>query len=672
MKAFRLPFFSGMVPRAGRRALEDSQAQVATNVRLTKGHLEPLRELVFIEDPEITGLLTIYKLTQEGTDYWLGWAADVNAAKGPIAGDTTNRTYFTGDGEPRVTNFDLATATTPYPDGWYVLGVTPPVTTASLSHAGGVGTSVDRTFVYTFVTPWGEESEPSPATAVVTGKLDGTWTIGAAPAMDTAPPNTYSITAASWGSGELDLTVNSTFGLRAGETVTLSGLAPAVLNATWTVTEVPDATSIIIEMADPGVITDQTGTATRDAPHNTTGMTKRIYWSETSVSGTVYQFVKEVAVADTSTTVPGDTIAGEELITDTWEMPPADLQGMLFHPSGSAVGFSKNQVCFSEPFAPYAWPAEYQFTVDYDVVGIGIFGSTVVVTTKGNPYLASGTAPDSVVLTKVDVPWPCLSKRGVVSMGYGVMYPAPQGLVMIGANGSELVTKDLYTKEEWAALAPASFRAAPYSGRYVASFDAGAGTRMMLIVSPGEFASITTANKHCDALYGDQQTGSLFVVQVDRIYEWDSDAGSLLLYDWMSKEVISPEVFNPGAAKLDADFLLTPEENDALLVARNLAIAANEVLVLAGTYDVEGSMAEIGVVEVGGVSFDEAPPASTEQLQFQLWINNELKFTKHVLTPKAFRLPDGYKADAIAVRVTGNVRVLAVVLGETMKSLKAA
>jgi hypothetical protein len=386
----------------------------------------------------------------------------------------------------------------------------------------------------------------------------------------------------------------------------------------------------------------------------------------------VYQFVKEIAVADTSTTVPGDTIPGEELITDTWEMPPADLQGLLFHPSGAAVGFSKNQICFSEPYAPYAWPPEYQFSVDYDVVGIGIFGSTIVATTKGNPYLASGTEPDSVVLTKVDVPWPCLSKRGVVSMGYGVMYPAPQGLVMIGTNGSDLVTRDLYTKEEWAELEPESFRAAPYSGRYVASFDPGAGTRMMLIVSPGEFASITTANKHCDALYGDQQTGSLFVVQVDRIYEWDSDAGSLLLYDWMSKEVISPEVFNPGAAKLDADFLLTPEENAALLVARNLAIAANEVLVLAGTYDVEGSMAEIGVVEVGGVSFDEAPPASTEQLQFQLWINNELKFTKHVLTPKAFRLPDGYKADAIAVRVTGNVRVLAVVLGETMKSLKAA
>jgi hypothetical protein len=661
-----------MVPRAGRRALEDSQAQVATNVRLTKGHLEPLRELVFIEDPEINGLLTIYKLTQEGTDYWLGWAADVNAAKGPIAGDTTNRTYFTGDGEPRVTNFDLATATTPYPNSWYVLGVTPPVTAASLAHAGGAGAAVDRTFVYTFVTAWGEESEPSPATAVVTGKVDGTWTIGTAPAMDTAPPNTYSITAASWGSGELDLTVGSTFGLRAGETITLSGLAPASLNATWTVAEVPDATSIIIEMSDPGVITDQTGTATRVAPHNTSGMTKRIYWSETTVSGTVYQFVKEIAVADTSTTVPGDTIPGEELITDTWEMPPADLQGLLFHPSGAAVGFSKNQICFSEPYAPYAWPPEYQFSVDYDVVGIGIFGSTIVATTKGNPYLASGTEPDSVVLTKVDVPWPCLSKRGVVSMGYGVMYPAPQGLVMIGTNGSDLVTRDLYTKEEWAELEPESFRAAPYSGRYVASFDPGAGTRMMLIVSPGEFASITTANKHCDALYGDQQTGSLFVVQVDRIYEWDSDAGSLLLYDWMSKEVISPEVFNPGAAKLDADFLLTPEENAALLVARNLAIAANEVLVLAGTYDVEGSMAEIGVVEVGGVSFDEAPPASTEQLQFQLWINNELKFTKHVLTPKAFRLPDGYKADAIAVRVTGNVRVLAVVLGETMKSLKAA
>jgi hypothetical protein len=669
-KALRLSFFGGMVPRAGRRSLQDTQAQVATNVRLTSGQLQPLRDLVEVDDPDITNLESIYKLTQDGQDYWLGWAADVDAAKGPIAGDTTNRTYFTGDGEPRVTDFDLATDDDPFPDGWYVLGVTPPITAPAVSHAGGAGAAIDRTFVYTFVTPWGEESKPSPASTVVTGKIDGTWTVAS---MDVAPGNTYTISAAAWSGGSLDLTVTTTFGLRAGETITLSDLAPAVLNATWTVASVPDGTSILITMADPGVITDGTGTATRVAPHNTTSMTKRIYWSETTVSGTVYQLVKDsIAVSDTTEDVAGDEVPAEELPTTTWAMPPVDLAGIMFHPSGAAVGFSKNQVCFSEPYAPYAWPPAYQFTVDYDIVGVGIFGSNVVVATKGSPYLASGIDPESVALSKVDLPWPCLAKRGVVSMGFGVMYPAPQGLVLIGVNGSELVTKELYTQEEWDDLVPSSFRAAAYSGRYVASYDPGSSTRMLLLIDRGEYASVTTANRHCDVVYGDQQTGTLYVVNTDMIHEWDSSDGSLLTYDWMSKEVVSPEMFNPGAAKVDADFELTPEESAALVAARVLAIAANQALITAGTYDVEGSMSAIGEIEVGGVSFDEAPDDDSEQLQFQLWIDNELKFNKQLTGSTAFRLPAGYKGDALAVRITGNVRVNAVVLGETMKSLKTA
>lgn len=670
MKAFRIPFFGGMVPRSGRRVLSDSQAQVATNVRLTSGQIEPLYDTALVDAPGVTGLLSVYKMVQGGLDFWLGWAADVDAAKGPIAGDETNRTYFTGAGEPRVTNFALATDDEPHPDGWYVLGVTPPVTAPAVSHAGGSGTAIDRSFVYTFVTQWGEESQPSPASTIVTGKVDGTWTVAS---MDAAPPNSYNITAAVWAAGTLTLTVDSMFGLRAGEYVTLSGLAPAALNTSWEVASVPSATSITITMADPGSITDQTGTATRDAPHNTTGMTKNIYWSESTVSGTQYQLVLSgLAVADTSEDVAGNTTPEEEIVTTDWEMPPVDLAGILFHPSGAAVGFTKNQVCFSEPYSPYAWPLLFRFTVDYDVVGIGIFGTTVVVATKGHPYIAAGIDPQSTVLNKVDQPWPCLAKRGVVSYGFGVMYPAPHGLVMLGGNGPEVITAGLYTQEQWEELEPSTFRAAPYGDRYVATYDAGGISRQLVIIDRGEFASVTTANKSCDALYGDRQTGTLYLLAEDEVHEWDAAASTFLTYDWMSKEIVSPDVFNPGAAKLDADFTLSPEETAALEAAREALIDANEAIITAATWDAEGSLSAIGEYEIGGVSFDPISDASTEELQFQLWINNELKFTKQVTSSRAFRLPGGYKADALAIRITGNVKVLAAVVGETMQSLRVA
>ena len=670
MKALRLSFFGGAVPRAGRRTLQDNQAQVATNARLTSGQLAPLRDIVLVNNPAITGLLSIYKLTQAGTDYWLGWTTDVDAVKGPIAGDTTNRTYFTGANEPRVTNFTLAAASSPYPGSWYVLGVTPPITAASVSHAGGAGAAVSRTFVYTFVTQWGEESKPSPASTIVAGKVDGTWTLNS---LDVAPLNTFTVTGASWSSGTATLTVASTFGMRVGEEISVASVNPTGYNtASAVLTAVTSTTMSYAVTSNPGAYVAG-GTVTRKSPHNTTSMVKRIYWSETTVSGTKYQLVKDnVAVADTSTTVAGNATPGEEIPTTTWAMPPVDLAGLMFHPSGAAVGFSKNQLCFSEPYAPYAWPPEFQFTVDYDIVGIGVFGTNVLAATKGNPYLASGIDPESTTLTKVDLPWPCLAKRGVVSAGHGVFYPAPQGLVLIGVNGSELVTRQLYTQEEWEALAPATFRAAAYSGRYVASYlPSGGSARLVLLIDPGEFASVTTANKHCDVVYGDQQTGTLYVVNLDKIYDWDAAGGSLLTYDWMSKEVVSPEMFNPGAAKVDADFTLTPEENASLQAARTNAIAANQALINAGTYDTEGSTSAVGDIEVGGVSFDEAPSDTSDQLQFQLWINNALKYTKQLTGSNAFRLPSGYKGDAMAVRITGNAKVLGVVLGETMKSLKS-
>ena len=49
-----------------------------------------------------------------------------------------------------------------------------------------------------------------------------------------------------------------------------------------------------------------------------------------------------------------------------------------------------------------------------------------------------------------------------------------------------------------------------------------------------------------------------------------------------------------------------------------------------------------------------------------------LKFTKQVENSRAFRLPGGYKSDNVEAALSGNVKVVGVVLAETMDALKQA
>jgi hypothetical protein len=247
MGASRIQGFSGISPRTSKRLLADNQAQIATNCRLTSGELQSLNGDLLVDSPAIAGdIKSIFRINNS----IIAWHDDVDAVYGPIAGDTTKRTYFTGAGEPRVTNAALALTVKPYPAAFYVLGVFAPKTAPSVTATGGVSaTNVSRAFQYTFVTAWGEESAPSPASAVVTAKTDDTWTIGATTAMDVAPLNSYVITGVVWGAGYLTFTCTSTFGLRASEYVLNTLLAPAQLNGEHLVYDVPSATTFRVAMA---------------------------------------------------------------------------------------------------------------------------------------------------------------------------------------------------------------------------------------------------------------------------------------------------------------------------------------------------------------------------------------------------------------------------------------
>jgi hypothetical protein len=149
MPAIKLVGFSGEQPRIIPRLLPPVGAQSAINARLEDGSLTPYRAPTFVADlggDSYENFTTIYL---HGED-WLGFEGHVHAAPGPVAED---RLYYTGDGVPKLrvgsTIYNLAV---PRPE-------LAPIATLDGAGSGDVQT---RVYVYTFVTGFGEESEPSP------------------------------------------------------------------------------------------------------------------------------------------------------------------------------------------------------------------------------------------------------------------------------------------------------------------------------------------------------------------------------------------------------------------------------------------------------------------------------------------------------------------------------
>ena len=120
MAVLQIKSFGGISPKVPPRYLQDSQAQVALNASVFNGVLAPLNDV----SAAVTTLskagtpLTIYRFGQDvnsDSQYWFHWTTDVDVCRGQIAGDTSEWTFFTGDGAPKATYSTLALSGANYP-----------------------------------------------------------------------------------------------------------------------------------------------------------------------------------------------------------------------------------------------------------------------------------------------------------------------------------------------------------------------------------------------------------------------------------------------------------------------------------------------------------------------------------------------------------------------------
>ena len=604
--------FSGVSPMTPPRYLGNEAAQTALNCPVWMGSLQPIRGALALTPSPLTksgAIKSIYRFDQSQTNelnYWFHWTTDVDVVQGFIAGDTTERTYFTGDGNPKVTNATLSLTGggnlypiaaydigVPKPTGTFTTAKTTTVLTGSINPNPFGGTDSDLTgsidptasvnvvgvnTLFTTELAAGDTILVSSEIRIVDAITDDTHlTVTVAftdVANDTAPEkaskevvgvNTLFTTELAVGNSILvtgetrvieSITDNTHLTVTVPFTDVANDTSPVITpNLTTTTAETRVYTFTYVnsfgEESTPYSETDMTPSTEDVYPGESVVVTlptaavtnvnvtkKRIYRSAAGTANTSFFFVAEVPLATTTYTdsLDGDDL-NEVLPSLTWVQPPTTLKGLVGMPNGVMVGFSGNDVYFSEPFRPFAWPIQYIQTVGYPIVGLGVIDTTVVVLTQGRPYFIQGSHPGSSVMVEADINQACLSKRSIVSMGNAVFYASPDGLVGLSPGGSAVVTESMFDKYTWQAMGPAALLGCMYENKYVGFLDATSGNGGFVYDMKAKTWNFH--NIYVTGAYNDLKNDALYLVQNNELSKWDS--GTALSYIWKSKKFTFPE-----------------------------------------------------------------------------------------------------------------------------------
>ncbi|MBF4427671.1 hypothetical protein EA860_27100, partial [Vibrio anguillarum] len=106
-----------------------------------------------------------------------------------------------------------------------------------------------------------------------------------------------------------------------------------------------------------------------------------------------YLLVAELPVSQTQYLDSARNVNGPPLETWDYDMADANMQGLCAMANGICAGFAGSEVMFSEAYLPYAWSKSHRGVTDDDIVAIAPIETSLVVVTKGKPYLFSGVTP---------------------------------------------------------------------------------------------------------------------------------------------------------------------------------------------------------------------------------------------------------------------------------------
>ena len=501
MAKLDLQQFGGMQPKVSARLLRQYQAQTATNCKSDTGKLVPAAAPAVTTDHTTSIPKTLWKMASSLIIFPDG---EENTVVDSPVDETYGRIFWTDGVLPKQSDNNTLWGETTW---WRRLGVKAPAAAPTVTVSGSAGDDVQDyvSYVFTMVTDWGEESAPSPASAVATIMSDQ----------------------------YVDLSV----------------------------------------MATPA-------TSYNDYQY------KRIYRLSSGTQGAEYQFLAQIAFADTTyqDKATGNALAEVDtdvIATEKWVLPPDDLKYLTMAHNGIMVGASGKELYMCEPNYYYAWPVAYARTFDTDIQAVGAFAQYIIVITKKYTYVLTGAHPLNMTKSKMGNPQSCESARGVVSTEFGVMYPSPEGLCLCNGQNVRVLSKDWISKADWQALGPDKLIGTWFDDKYYGFFS-GTNDGIIYNIQTGEYGTTEFASpvdKIYDA-YADLESEKLYILCTntagDNGYTYELEAGANLTYTWKSKEFVDSKPYT--CCKIDANFAAATVTfkwyEDGVLLQTTSAVAA--------------------------------------------------------------------------------------------------
>lgn len=592
MVATKISNFGGMIPLQDDTLLPETGASWSENTWLYSGNLTGIRAPTQLRSNSSSAITKVYRIPQGATDksaiassWWLEFEnANTTVVESPVADDSYKRRYWAPsvDGPMYNTQTRIAAGNSGA-NAPYKLGIPAPSVAPSLIVTGGAAPLTTRSYVYTWVSLYGEEGPPSPP-VTVTGNVSGSW----------------------------DLTLTAP---GAGETTQRS--------------------------------LDQV----------------RIYRTVTSSQGiATYFFVAQQTIADTtySDTISDAVVSGNaQLASQYYTAPPSDLEGLIAMPNGIIAGWVNNEIWFSEPYRPHAWPGTYAINVDSNVVGCGVIGQSLIICTETGAYACTGVRPSVMSLSKIAGSEPCLSQGSIVSAPEGVYYASQNGLMLVVLGGAENITRNLIKTDEWNALFKVpGMRSARLGTAYYAfstiaqgAFDTGGfytgafewgnqtGSSNGLLIDTGTpriGLNLMSSSKATTNVYNDVWTGEVFLVRDGKTYIVDLAGTTRDAFKWKSKLLQPTDMRNFEAMKV---YFSVPAGTPTLNPVPNASLVQS---LAADQY---------GLV--------------------RLYADGRHVWTRELRTSgELLRLPSGFKADQWQIEIEARIEIQSVQIATSARDLR--
>jgi hypothetical protein len=444
----------------------------------------------------------------------------------------------------------------------------------------------------------------------------------------------------------------------------------------------------------------------------------RLYRTITGSTGTQYFRVAEFAI-NTTSYVDSQTDAavaqvGIVLESTTWA-EPLQMEGLALMPNGFFAGWKGRNLYFSEPYRPWAWPAEYTLSVDHPIIDCGVVGQTLIVLTSVSPVFVTGVVPSAMSMAKLTQVEPCVSANSVASAPEGLYFASPNGLILITPQGMVSVTQNIVGREVWQRDYLSFISdSVVFDGQYIAVGESGDG---FIFGALGDQPYITKLINFStvQSVWVDSYTGQVHLLMGNDVYEWDSPLAGFMSSRWVSKEFQYQRPINLGALMISfndvaevQDPFTTPvlritESGDLRITENANERVLEQVLTLTSSIPTGGPWPEytsiIGYNQINGKTINvdpldgEDPPGNSyptkawpywygiveenpelaltddAKCEVSVYASGKLIWQSVVKDGVIYRLPSGFKSEIWQFVVATNVPVFNLQVAETSKEL---